>query len=167
MISHCKHSLKPIINNDSKILILGSFPSIKSRQTFYYGNPYNRFWKVLEKILKTNLVNKTPEEKTTILLNNKIALYDVVEECDIVASSDSSIKNVIPIDLEKLIQNTNISHIILNGKKATELYNKYFSSLSLIAITLPSTSPANAKFSLDQLTKKWEDTLFPLLNFYN
>lgn len=163
MITHCSHLLKPIINKDSQILILGSFPSVMSRKSLYYGHKSNRFWKVLETILNIELYSKSPNEKAKILLDNKIALYDVIEECDISLSSDSSIKNVTPASLQELISSANIKLILLNGKKATSLFYKFFPDITLNVISLPSTSSANAACSLDNLIKKWRDALSPYI----
>lgn len=149
---HATHTFGPIYNSDSEILILGSFPSVKSReQGFYYGHPQNRFWKVLSAILKCDEPT-TIEEKREMLLNNHIALWDVIEECDIVGSSDSSIKNVIPTDIPGLLKKTKIKHIYANGKTAGALYQKHLEDKTGIeAVILLSTSPANAASSLTKL----------------
>ena len=153
------HNLKPIYNNESKILILGSFPSIISRtNNFYYENKINRFWKVLEVIFNTHLVLK--EEKISFLLNNNIALWDVINSCEINNSSDSSIKNVIPNDIGLIIEKSNVKTIFTNGKKAYNLYKRYLSkSLDINVISLPSTSSANASYSLEQLIKEYKVVL--------
>lgn len=140
------HPLKPIYNKDSIVLILGSFPSVISRKNnFYYSNPKNRFWKILGIIFNEENLT-TNEEKIDFLLNNNIALFDVIKSCEIDGSSDSSIKNVIPNDISKLIKNSKIKYIFTNGNKAHELYQKYiFKSTKIVDIKLPSTSPANCQ----------------------
>lgn len=150
------HEFDPVFNKDSKILILGTFPSVKSRvQGFYYGHPRNRFWKVLAAIYNEN-VPSTIEDKKAFLLRNTVAIWDVIQSCEIVGSSDSSIKNVVPNDLSKILENSNIEQIFTNGKKADELYYKYiYPYTKLDTICLPSTSPANASWNFDKLVDVW------------
>ena len=151
-------SIKPFIDNDSTILILGSFPSIKTREAgFYYGHPQNRFYKVLSIIYKSPLPTST-EEKKQLLKEYHIALYDVIYSCDITSSADSSIKNVTPIDIKKILTIfPNIKRIILNGNKAKELFIKYLikdmDTKNIGICYSPSTSPANAKMGVDQLVE--------------
>ena len=147
---HLKHEFAPVFNNESKILILGTFPSVKSReQQFYYGHPQNRFWKVLSYMTKEPLPTTTAEKKQ-LLLSHNIAIWDVIASCDIIGSSDSSIRNVIPADIAGLLAKTSIAAIFGNGAKACELFEKYTApSLTSLPQTfaiqkLPSTSPANA-----------------------
>lgn len=151
------HTISPIYDDNSKVLILGSFPSVKSREErFFYAHPQNRFWKVLAFVLNWK-IPKTIEDKKKMLLQNNIALWDVVFSCDIVGSSDSSIKNVVPNDICKIINETKITKIITNGKKADALYKKYLEEKTGIkAVCLPSTSPANASRSLDMLCSEWQ-----------
>lgn len=151
------HTIEPIFDSDSRILILGTFPSVKSRQTgFYYGHPYNRFWKVIASIVNYD-VPQNIEQKKAMLLKNNIALWDVIKSCDIAGSSDSSIKNVVPNDLRIILSNCNISNIYANGNTAGKLYNKYIKPNSgREIIVLPSTSPANASYSLEKLIDSWE-----------
>lgn len=153
---HIKHTFEPVYNQDSEILILGSFPSVKSREHgFYYGHPYNRFWKVLANIFEC-AVPETIDEKKQMLLSNHVAIWDVIAECDIIGSSDSSIKNVTPADIKSLLETSNIKYIYANGKTAEKLYRKYTLPLTgRDVIVLPSTSPANAAFSLEKLTSVW------------
>lgn len=153
------HKLKPIYNKNSKILILGSFPSVISRENnFYYANITNRFWKVLEKLFNVTLI--TNEDKINFLHTNYIALWDVIHSCDIHKSSDSSIKNVKPNDVVKLIKNTNIKYIFVNGRTAYNLYNKYLlKETNIEAFYLPSTSSANAAYSLDKLVCEYQKIL--------
>lgn len=151
------HPIAPIYDKNSKILILGSFPSVKSRQEgFFYGHPQNRFWKVLALIFGEGLPVSI-EEKKQFLLKNQIALWDVIGSCDITGSSDSSIKNVVLNDLRVILDVTSIEKIFVNGKKAEQLYIKYIQpQIKREAICLPSTSPANAAWSLERLTEAWE-----------
>lgn len=152
------HTFPIYINEDSIILILGSFPSVKSReQMFYYGHPQNRFFKVLGSIFHED-VHNTVDSKKAFLKKHKIALYDVIEECDIEGSADSTIRNVIPIDLESILKKyPNIQSIGVNGKKASSLFEKYLRQYcsGVKVYHLPSTSPANAKCSLDELIKEY------------
>lgn len=155
-----KHPFEPICNENSRILILGSFPSVKSReQSFYYGHPQNRFWRMLSGVFG----EQTPvslEEKKEFLLSHAIALYDVISSCEIEGSSDSSIKNATPNDIRSIVEGAQIEKIITNGKLAHKLYEKHIAStVALPEICLPSTSPANAAFSLDRLISEWRAEL--------
>ena len=154
------HSFGPVFDEKSRILILGSIPSVKSREiNFYYGHPQNRFWKVISAVLNT-VPPTTTEEKTGLLLENGIALWDVIERCNIIGSSDSSIKNVIPNDIYSLISELKISRIFVNGAKAEELYNKFcFRQTKIRAVKLPSTSPANASWTTERLIVEWKRLL--------
>ena len=159
MYQHLTHTFPIYINDDSIFLFLGSFPSVKSReQMFYYGHPQNRFFKVLGSIFHEDVHNDV-ESKKTFLKKHRIALYDVIEECDIIGSSDASIKNVVPIDIKKILSMyPNIKCIGVNGKKASSLFNKYLAPYcsGVRVIHLPSTSPANEKCSLDELIKEYQ-----------
>lgn len=150
------HPIKPVYNKDSEILILGSFPSVKSREDmFFYAHPQNRFWKVLAALKNTD-VPSTVEEKTNFLLKYKIALWDVIKSCEVTGSSDSSIKNVKPNNIKIILDTANIKKIFINGKTADKYYKKYLSAdINISALCLPSTSPANARSSLDDLIEKW------------
>lgn len=150
-----KHNIDPLYNNNSRILILGSFPSVKSREAhFFYHHPQNRFWKIIESLFNEDCT--TIEKKKKCLLQNNIALWDVIESCEIEGSSDSSIKNVKINDLTKIINESKIKTVFTNGKKSYQLYNKYcYSETKINAISLPSTSPANAIYSLDRLIEEW------------
>ena len=150
------HNFPALFDENSEILILGSFPSQKSREAqFFYGHPQNRFWLVLSAVLG----EKAPqgiEEKRKMLLENKIALWDVIKSCEIVGSSDSSIKNALPNDISGIIKKSNIKRIFVNGKTAEKYYNKYILENTRIpASVLPSTSPANAAYSLERLIDEW------------
>lgn len=154
------HNIEPIYNKESKILILGSFPSVKSREgMFFYNHPQNRFWKVISGVLELP-TPETIEQKKKFLNSNKIALWDVIRSCDINNSSDSSIKNIEVNDINEILRNSNVKAVFTNGNKAYQLYVRYFDKN---AILLPSTSPANAAFSLNQLIIEWsviKDFLF-------
>lgn len=156
-MEHVQQMLEPIYNENSKILILGTFPSVKSRETeFYYGNPQNRFWKVIANITGCNKYD-TVDEKKKMLIDNNIALWDTIESCDIEGSSDSSITNVVPADLSIILNNSLVNRIYVNGDKAFKLYNKYLlKTTGIEAVKLPSTSPANARFTLDKLIHAWQ-----------
>ena len=160
------HGFGPFYTPESRILILGSFPSVKSReQSFFYGHPRNRFWTVLAAVFR-ELTPQTLEEKKTFLSCCGVALYDVIESCSIVGSADSSIRDVVPADLRPILSGSRVENrIFTNGKKAAELYERYLLPvLGIPAETLPSTSPANAAFSLPQLTERWESALLPVLS---
>lgn len=152
------HGFGPFVNDDSEILILGSFPSVKSReQQFFYGHPKNRFWPVISSVYGFP-EPKTIEEKKELLCRCHIALYDVIEECEIMASSDASIRNPIVSDLPSILSRSSVAKIFLNGKKAGALFQRY--QLPLLGketryAILPSTSPANAAVSLEKLIEIW------------
>lgn len=154
-MSVIKHGFEPVFNSESKLLILGSFPSVKSRQIeFYYGNKQNNFWKTVCGFFGEE-VPPTTEGKKQFLLRRKIALWDVVSECEIVGSQDSTITNFKVADIKKLLQNSQISFIILNGSKAYEIFTQNFSDVNVPFKKLPSTSPANTRFSQEI----WHDEL--------
>ena len=159
------HGFGPFYREDSRILILGSFPSAKSREAqFYYGHPQNRFWPLLAALCG----EKTPrsrEEKEAFLLRRRIALYDVIESCSIIGSSDSSIDDVVVTDLAPLLEGSEIGEkIYTNGATAYRLYMKYsYPILGIPAVKLPSTSPANAACSLERLIREW-GALLPLFS---
>ncbi|MCD7956679.1 MAG: DNA-deoxyinosine glycosylase [Lachnospiraceae bacterium] len=154
------HPFGPLYDENSKLLILGSFPSVKSReQQFFYGHPQNRFWKVVAGVLEVP-VPQTIEEKKTMLLQNRIALWDVIAECDIIGSSDSSIRNVVPTDLSHILECAGIRQIYTNGGTATKLFARYQKPrLGRDSVGLPSTSPANAAWSVNQLQESWRAAL--------
>ncbi|NLP34862.1 MAG: DNA-deoxyinosine glycosylase [Clostridiales bacterium] len=156
MHDRIKHPISPVYNKESKILILGSFPSVKSREgEFFYHHPQNRFWKVISSLCKEPLPNSI-EEKKQLLLKNKIALWDVIESCDIIGSSDSSIRNVVPNDISEILRLADIQKIVANGGTAYRLYMRYmFPRTNQEIIKLPSTSPANATYSLERLLEEW------------
>lgn len=157
------HTFEPIYNEQSKILILGTFPSVKSREgNFYYHHPQNRFWKVISSLVESALPH-TVEEKKEMLLRNRIAVWDVIYSCDIKGSSDSSIQNVVPNDITMVLSDTHITSIYANGGKAYELYYRYcYDKTKKDIIKLPSTSPANAAYSLERLKECWRKAIFYL-----
>lgn len=156
----CEHGFPPLVYKDSKVLILGSFPSVKSREmAFFYGHPQNRFWPLLAKLHNED-TPLTIEEKTAFAKRHHYALYDSIESCSIIGSSDSSIKDVEPADLASIIKGTEISLVVCNGKASLFYFEKYQANLGVPHIVLPSTSPANAAFSLDDLGKIWGEALF-------
>ena len=150
------HPFPPLFNEESKILILGSFPSVKSRKNqFYYGHPQNRFWKVIAAIFGTDIPTSI-DEKKALILSNHLALWDVIAECEIVGSSDSSIRNVRANDLTVILEHSKVEQIFTNGKTAEKHYIKYIEPQTNIKATvLPSTSPANAAWSLERLIEEW------------
>lgn len=152
-----EHTIPPVFDKYSEILILGSFPSVKSREEgFFYGHQKNRFWQVTAAVYGAAVPGSVSEKKA-FLLTNHIAVWDVIQSCDIVGSSDSSIKNVVPNDLRLILDSAQIRQIYLNGKKAAELYQRYlYPQIKREAHTLPSTSPANAAWSAERLIKAWE-----------
>ena len=155
-----KHTFDPVFNEKSKILILGSFPSVKSRENqFFYGHPQNRFWKVMASVLNWD-VPETIEEKKEMLLTNHVAVWDVIASCSIIGSSDTSIKDVVVNDFSRILENSKVEHIYVNGGKAYELYHKYAEKITgMKAVKLPSTSPANASWNLEKLQKAWKDAI--------
>ena len=150
------HNIPPVFDENSRILILGSFPSVKSREAeFFYGHPQNRFWKVTAAVFGCD-VPQTTEEKENFLLKNHIALWDVVSSCEVEGSADSSIKNVVPNDISVILNTAEIRQIFVNGKTAEKYYNKYIRpTVGREAICLPSTSPANAMKKVEDLIREW------------
>lgn len=160
--THVKHTFEPVYNEESQILILGTFPSVKSReQNFYYGHPQNRFWKVISNLFEEE-IPQTILQKKELLLRNHVALWDVIAECDITGSSDSSIRNAVPTDLSVILLHAPVKRIYANGTKAYDLYMKYtYPVTGLPIIRLPSTSPANAAFGMERLLEAWTLILEP------
>ncbi|MDO4379711.1 MAG: DNA-deoxyinosine glycosylase [Clostridia bacterium] len=154
---HITHPIAPVWDENSRVLILGSFPSVKSRENgFFYGHRQNRFWKVLSAVFDCP-VPKTTEEKKRLLLQNSVALWDVIASCDITGSADSSIKNAKPNDILPIIMKSKITAVFVNGNTAAKLYEKYlFPETKIKATVLPSTSPANARFTLEMLVERWK-----------
>lgn len=152
-----QHNIPPLFDSNSRILILGSFPSVKSREAqFFYGHPQNRFWKVISAVCGSDCP-VTVEEKKKLLLGNGIAVWDTIASCEITGSSDSSIKNAVPNDLSVIMNSADIRKIYCNGTTSHNLYRRYIEKQTgMRAEKLPSTSPANAAWSLERLIKAWK-----------
>ena len=152
------HPFGPLYNKKSRVLILGSFPSVKSReQNFFYGHPQNRFWKVIAAVYEQPLP-RTIEEKKQLILDNGLALWDSIASCEITGSSDSSIRNARANDINVILESCNIEKIYCNGRKSHELYRKYIEpATGRTAVCLPSTSPANAQWALERLIGAWAE----------
>jgi len=154
------HPIAPVFDISSRILILGSFPSVKSREeTFFYAHPANRFWRVIASVCGEG-VPKTISEKKALLIRRGIALWDVIGSCEIVGSSDSSIKNVLPNDISIITGKCDIKKIFLNGKTAEKFFQEYTADkLNIPFAVLPSTSPANASYSYNKLLEVWRKNI--------
>ncbi len=157
MVVQMVHPIAPVYDKESRILILGSFPSVKSReQQFFYGHKQNRFWRVLANVLECEVPEDTPQ-KRAMLIKHHVAVWDVIASCEITGSSDASIRNVQPNDLSAILSLADIRAIYTNGGKAHQLYQKYIYPVNgRAAYPLPSTSPANAAYSLDRLVDAWK-----------
>ena len=155
-----EHPIPPLYGPESEILILGSFPSVKSREAqFFYGHPQNRFWRILAALCGED-VPRSIEEKKRLVLDHGFALWDVIASCEIVGSSDSSITNVVPNDLKPILEESRVSRIFCNGGTSFKLYGRYIQPVTGIeAMLLPSSSPANAAWSLDQLIAAWGEKI--------
>lgn len=173
---HIEHGFEPVFDRHSRVLVLGSFPSVLSRaNAFYYGNPQNRFWRVIAARLGAPvppnegdpLADGTPATldasiaaKRFMLLDGGVALWDVIESCDIKGSSDASIRNVVPAHIELITSNVSIEQVICNGGTAGRLYKRYLQERTgLPAVILPSTSPANAAWRLERLVECWREAV--------
>ena len=150
------HPFPPLYSEDSRVLILGSFPSVKSREAmFFYGHPQNRFWKVIAAVCGEPVPQSIPEKKA-LILGHGLALWDSIASCEIKGSSDASIINAVPTDLSVILENSAVERIFCNGGKSWDIYMKYqFKRTGIEAVKLPSTSPANAAFSMEKLLEKW------------
>ncbi len=157
---HVVHTFGPLYNEDSGILILGSIPSPASREVgFYYGHPRNRFWQMLAELYGMPLPESI-EEKKALVLSHGLALWDVIEECDIIGASDSSVKNALPTDILSLLGKTQIQTILCNGALSKKIYDQYqLPRTGIPAQKMPSTSPANAAWSLERLKEEWGESL--------
>lgn len=163
------HPIPPLYNEDSRILILGSFPSVKSREmAFFYGHPQNRFWKLVSMLTEAPFPETVPERRE-FLLSHKIAVWDVIASCEIHGSSDASIRNAVPNDLRQILDAAQIRQIYVNGQTAGKLYRKYQEKAlrevygnCARAVILPSTSPANAAWNIERLRQAWSVILEPL-----
>lgn len=158
------HNIPPLFDAESRILVLGSFPSIKSREAeFFYGHPQNRYWKVMPYLLGEELPETIPE-KAAMMHAHHVAMWDVIGSCTIAGSADSTIQDVVPNDLSVILEAAHIEAIFTNGAKSTELYRKHIYPVTGIpSIKVPSTSPANAAFSLERLRAEWGKALEPYL----
>lgn len=150
------HPIPPLYDENCKILILGSFPSVKSREAmFFYGHPQNRFWKLMAALFE-EAYPQTIEEKKALVLKHHIAMWDTIRSCTITGSSDSSIKDVVPNDLSVILDNSRVERVFCNGATSYRLYMKYiYPTTGVKAVKLPSTSPANAAFNLERLLTEW------------
>lgn len=151
------HPIPPLYDKNSKTLILGSFPSVKSREAeFFYGHPQNRYWAVVAEVFGCKKP-ETTEEKKEFVLSHNLAMWDVIGQCEIEGSADSTIKNVTANDLSVILNSCHIERIFVNGKTAEKYYNKYtYPKTGIKAICLPSTSPANAAWSIPKLVDAWK-----------
>jgi hypoxanthine-DNA glycosylase len=154
--SHVTHEFEPVFDENSRVLILGSIPSVKSREVgFYYGNKQNRFWRLIARLTNSE-IPETTEEKTKLLLRNGIALWDVISECDIIGSGDSSIRNAKPVEIGRILDCCNIDEIFANGKTAAAYYRRFLEpATGRKIVALPSTSPANAACGFERLCEEW------------
>ena len=154
--SRIEHPFGPLYDQNSRVLILGSFPSVKSReQNFFYGHTQNRFWRVIAAVFDKP-VPQNIEEKKQLILTNGLALWDSIASCEITGSSDASIRNARANDIDIILGNSSIERIYCNGRKSHELYCRYIEAQTgREAICLPSTSPANAQWSLERLIEAW------------
>ena len=162
-MEHVVHPIAPVFDENSRILILGSFPSVKSREAaFFYGHPQNRFWKVVSGVLGC-ACPQTVAEKRTMLLAHHIALWDVIASCRIEGSSDSSIRDAVPTKLDTVLAHAPVRAVFCNGQTAFRLYERYQAKeTGLAAVCLPSTSPANAAYSVPRLIENWS-VILPVL----
>lgn len=151
------HPLKPLYDKNSKILILGSFPSIKTREYgFFYGHKQNRFWKILSGIFDEEIAD-TIEDKRAFLIKHNIAVWDSIYSCDIIGSSDSTIKNVVPTDLKPIIKGSRVDRIFCNGATSYKYFHQFSEKdLGIKGVKLPSSSPANAAYSINRLIDEWK-----------
>lgn len=150
------HPFEPVVDAGCHTLILGSFPSVKSRENaFYYGHPQNRFWRVLAAVFGEAVPADVPAKKA-LLLRHGIALWDVIASCEITGSSDASVRNAVPVDIARVIQTAPIRRVVCNGALAAKLYRRHLQPITgIAAVTAPSTSPANAAWSAERLTEAW------------
>jgi hypoxanthine-DNA glycosylase len=153
---HIIHPIPPLFDARSRVLILGSFPSVKSREAmFFYGHPQNRFWPLMARLFGEPMP-QTIEEKKLLALRRHVALWDSIHSCTITGSSDSSVRDVVPNDLSVILDNSSVARIFCNGALSHQMYTKYiYPLIGIEAVKLPSTSPANAAYSLDRLARAW------------
>ncbi len=149
------HPFEPVFDENSRVLVLGSFPSEASRAAgFFYGHPRNRFWRVMAAVFGED-VPVTIEEKRAFLLRSRVALWDVAASCEVTGSSDATIRRAVPTDLARIFSCAPVARVFLNGQKAAALYKAFFAAQKISAECLPSTSPANAAWSFERLTAAW------------
>lgn len=160
MTTRIEHPFPPVVDADCRGLILGSFPSVKSRADgFFYGHPQNRFWRVLAAVFGEPVPQDIPA-KTTLLLRHHIALWDVIASCEITGSADATVKNAVPVNIARVTDTASIARVLCNGALAGKLYARHLEAqVGLKAAILPSTSPANAAWTLDRLIAAWEAAL--------
>ena len=159
-MEHIIHSIEPVFDTESRVLILGTMPSPKSREVlFYYGHPQNRFWRVLAAVLGEELPQSVPEKKA-MLLRHRIALWDVLAECEITGASDSSIRNPVANDLSVILDHAPVQAVFTTGATAWKLYTRLQKPHTGIeAVRLPSTSPANCAVKMEALTEAYKAIL--------
>lgn len=159
-VTHVVHPFAPVADENSRILILGSFPSVKSRELrFYYGHPRNRFWPMLAALYGEPIPEKI-EDKRALILRHHLALWDVIGECDITGSSDASVRNAVPVEISRVTSVAKIRRVLCNGALAGRFYQRYLQErMGMEAMTLPSTSPANAAWSMKKLTEVWGEAI--------
>ena len=150
------HPFPPLFDSESRTLILGSFPSVKSREAmFFYGHPQNRFWRLIALLCHED-TPQTVEEKSSLILRHHLALWDSIRSCTITGSSDSSVRDVVPNDLRVIFDNSKTERVFCNGALSHKMYMKYiYPQTGIAAVKLPSTSPANAAYSLERLAESW------------
>ena len=150
------HPFPPLFDSESRTLILGSFPSVKSREAmFFYGHPQNRFWRLIALLCHED-TPQTVEEKSSLILRHHLALWDSIRSCTITGSSDSSVRDVVPNDLRVIFDNSKTESVFCNGALSHKMYMKYiYPQTGIAAVKLPSTSPANAAYSLERLAESW------------
>jgi len=159
-MEHITHPFPPVVDENCRILILGSFPSVRSREDgFFYGHPQNRFWRMLAAVFNEETPTSIPDKKA-FLLRHRIALWDVIASCMIEGSSDASVKDAVPVDIRQVTDTTKIEQVLCNGGLAGKLYQQHLQGFTgLRAVILPSTSPANAAWSLSRLVEAWKPQL--------
>ena len=156
------HPFDPLVCPDSTTLILGSFPSVRSReQMFFYGHPRNRFWRMLAAVYAEKVPESIPEKKALVLTHH-LALWDTVAQCTVTGSADASIRDIVPVDIQRILRIAPVNRVLCNGRLSGDLYHRYLEPVTGIpADVMPSTSPANAAFSLDRLIEIWRTHLVP------
>ncbi|HNY74098.1 MAG TPA: DNA-deoxyinosine glycosylase [Bacilli bacterium] len=154
------HPFPLLYDTNSRVLILGSFPSVKAvAEGYYYANPHNRFYKVMSALFDEDFINVPWKSKRIILLKHHIALHDAIGHCQILGSSDAKIRDVKPSNIREIFAHATIQKVICNGAKAYQEYVRFFSDVKIPVVQVPSTSPANAKMRLDDLVDAWRDAI--------